>query len=97
MVTHVVLFKLKDGAPASLEATQAVLSTMPEHIPQLRYFEVGGDARREGRSYDVGLITRFDSWEDLDAYRHHPYHLDVINAHLGAVVESAVFTDWETL
>ncbi len=94
MVTHVVLFKLKD--PANVEATRAILATMPEHMPQLRYIEVGADAEHTDRSYHISLITRFDGWDDLAAYRLHPYHLDVVNPHLVAVVESAATVDYET-
>lgn len=93
MVTHVVLFKLQD--PANVEATRAVLATMPEHMPQLRYIEVGADAEHSERSYHLSLITRFDSWEDLAAYRMHPYHLEVVNAHLATVVESVATVDYE--
>jgi hypothetical protein len=90
-----VLFKLQDPSPAEVEATRAVLAAMPEHIPQLRYIEIGVDGLRGDGSYDLALLTRFDSWNDFHAYRNHPYHLDVVNTHLRRVLATRAVVDWE--
>jgi hypothetical protein len=95
MVSHLVMFKLTDPSTANVEATRSILGAMPEHIPQLRYIEIGVDALRGDGSYDLALLTRFDSWEDFQAYRRHPYHVDVVNAHLVTVLASRAVVDWE--
>jgi hypothetical protein len=96
MVTHMVLFKLHEPTPERVEATRAVLAAMPEHIPQLRYIEVGVDSLHGDGSYDLALITRFDGWPDLDAYKNHSYHMDVVNAHLREVLATRAVVDWES-
>jgi len=96
MVTHMVLFKLHDPTPANVQATRDLLAAMPEHIPQLRYIEIGANAVHSDRSYDVALVTRFDSWADLDTYRNHPHHLNVVSAHLQRVLATSAVVDWET-
>lgn len=77
MITHVVLFKLKDRSPESVEAAKQVLTNMEGKIPVLRSIEVGTDVLHLERSYDIALITKFDSLEDLKAYDTHPLHEEV--------------------
>ncbi|MBP7682340.1 MAG: Dabb family protein, partial [Deltaproteobacteria bacterium] len=43
MITHVVLFKLKDRSEAAVEITRQVLLAMRGHIPELLDIEVGAD------------------------------------------------------
>jgi len=93
MITHVVLFKLKD--PSSIQKTREVLMGMDGKIPQIRDLEVGVDVVRSQRSYDLALITRFDSMEDLQAYQVHPVHVEVLN-YITSVRESVVAVDFQS-
>ncbi|MCR8641357.1 Dabb family protein [Paenibacillus sp. N1-5-1-14] len=86
MFTHVVCFKLKDRSPEAIEVTRQVLANMEGKIPQLRYIEVGTDVLRSDRSYDLVLITKFDSQADMEAYQVHPAHLEV-GAHMKQVLD----------
>lgn len=95
MITHIVLFKLKDRSPESVARTAAVLRDMEGKIEVLRHIEVGTDVLHTERSYDIGLITKFDSLEDLNTYQVHPVHKKVIE-HMNAVRESAVSVDYES-
>ena len=95
MITHVVLFKLKDRSPASIEKARSILAGMEGRIPQLRYLEVGTDVLHSERSYDIALITRFDSMEDLAAYQAHPVHVKVAE-YIMSVKESAVAVDFDS-
>jgi hypothetical protein len=95
MITHIVFFKLKDQSPDNIEKTRAVLAAMEGNVPMLRHLEVGVDILRTERSYDIALITKFDSLADLDAYQKHPYHVEVAN-YLATVRESAVAVDFES-
>ena len=72
MITHVVLFKLKDRSVQSIEKAMDVLIGLKGKIPVLRYLEVGIDVLHSERSYDIALITKFDSMDDLQAYQVHP-------------------------
>ncbi len=95
MITHVVLFKLKDRSPQSIEKAKDVLLGLKGKIPFLRYLEVGTDVLHSERSYDIALITKFDSMEDLQAYQVHPVHLEVAK-YITAVRESAIAVDFES-
>ena len=94
MITHVVLFKLKDRSPQSIEKAKDVLLGLKGKIPFLRYLEVGTDVLHSERSYDIALITKFDSMEDLQAYQVHPVHLEVAK-YITAVRESAIAVDFK--
>jgi len=95
MITHVVLFKLKDRSEAAVEITRQVLLAMRGHIPELLDIEVGADQLHSERSYDIALITHHESWAALDAYQVHPIHQGV-GVHMKQVVERSVAVDYET-
>ncbi|NTZ16910.1 Dabb family protein [Paenibacillus sp. JMULE4] len=96
MITHVVMFKLKDRSPESVKATYDVLKNMEGKIPVLRHIEVGIDVLHLERSYDIVLITKFDSLEDLQVYDNHPVHLEV-KAHMKQVLDgTSICVDFES-
>lgn len=94
MITHVVLFKLKDRSPKNVEKAMNVLSGLKGKIPVLRHLEVGTDILHSERSYDIALIAKFDSMDDLQAYQVHPVHLEVAK-YIMAAKESAIAVDFE--
>lgn len=95
MITHIVLFKLTDATPETMAATRAKLLSMDGKIPQLRHLEAGVDLIRSERSYDVALITRFDSLADLQTYQGHPYHAGEVIPYMKSVCSSIVAVDYE--
>ncbi|HIJ97003.1 MAG TPA: Dabb family protein [Desulfuromonadales bacterium] len=96
MITHIVLFKLTDAAPANIAATCDKLLSMDGNIPLLRHLEAGADVIRSDRSYDVALVTRFDSLSDLQEYQVHPYHAGEIIPFMKSVCSSIVAVDYES-
>ncbi|MFB9327314.1 Dabb family protein [Paenibacillus aurantiacus] len=95
MITHIVLFKLKDRSPEAIAQTVQVLKDMEGKIDVLKHIEVGTDIVHSERSYDIGLITRFESMEALGAYQVHPVHQKVIE-HITQVREASVSVDFES-
>lgn len=95
MVTHIVLFKLKDSSPLSIEKARDVLLGLKGKIAVLRYLEVGADVLHTERSYDIALTARFDSLGDLQAYQEHPVHVEVAN-YMRQIRESAIAVDYES-
>lgn len=95
MITHIVCFKLKDNSPEKVEVTAQVLRDMEGKIEQLKSIEVGLDVLHSARSYDIALITKFDSMADLEAYQVHPVHQKVIQ-HMNEVRESSIAVDFES-
>lgn len=96
MITHLVFFKLSDPSKENLAATQAKLLSMQGRIEQLRHLEAGIDIIRSERSYDIALITKFDSLDDLQAYQVHPYHAGEVIPHMKSVCASIVAVDFES-
>jgi hypothetical protein len=94
MITHIVLFKLADVA--NVAATAELLRSMKGQIAELRHLEVGSDVLHTERSYDIALVTRFDSLEALQAYQVHPYHAGTVVPHMKTVCSSIVAVDYES-
>ncbi|SFE37777.1 Stress responsive A/B Barrel Domain [Paenibacillus algorifonticola] len=95
MITHIVLFKLKDNSAESVETTAQVLRNMEGKIDELKSITVGLDVLHSERSYDIGLITTFESLDALAAYQVHPVHQKVI-VHMTQVREASVSIDFES-
>jgi hypothetical protein len=96
MITHIVLFKLKDRSPDAIEATKQVLTNMEGKIPVLQQIEVGVDILHLERSYDIALTTKFKSLEDLNVYDTHPVHEEV-KAYMKIVLDGpSVCVDFES-
>lgn len=72
-----------------------VLLGMKGKIPQLRRLEVGVDVLHSERSYDLALLTKFDSMEEMKAYQAHPVHVDILK-YMTSVRESSVTVDYES-
>jgi hypothetical protein len=94
MLRHIVFFKLKNPTPEVLQETKNVLMNMKGKIPQLLDIEVGIDAVRSERSYDIALNTTFESLDAMNAYQVHPLHVEV-GQYIAGVRESAVAVDYE--
>ena len=95
MITHIVLFKLVHSDEKSIEAARAALAGLEGRIPQLRHLEVGVNIVPTERSYDLGLVARFDSLADLQSYLDHPLHVEVVKF-LQGNRQSTVSVDYET-
>jgi hypothetical protein len=96
MITHIVLFKLKEGTPEGVEKARELLLSMEGKVEQLRYLEVGVDLIHSERSADIALVTKFDSMEDLQAYQVHPYHANEVAAYMRSVSAQVVAADYQS-
>ena len=95
MFNHIVLFKLKDFQDHSQKAevrkqiANALLG-LKEKIAELRYLEVGLSDELDAPSFDISLVTRFDSKEGFEIYRDHPEHLKVVALVRANTIDRAV-------
>lgn len=94
MFTHVVFFKLKEPNIENMKKAKNILEGMKGNIPQLKDIEVGMDVVRSQRSYDICLITRFDSQEEMDEYQVHPYHVNEVLKNLRPMLEGSAAVDY---
>src|SRR4051794_30572017 len=83
MITHIEFFKLTKSD--DLAATKELLESMKGKIDVLRHIEVGADVIHSERSYDIALVTKFDSMDDLQTYQVHPYHAETVVPHMKKV------------
>jgi hypothetical protein len=95
MVTHVVLFQLKDRSAESAARARDVLVEMKGRIPGLLDLEVGVDFARSERSFDLALVTRHESREALAAYQLHPVHQKVL-AFMAQARDRSICVDFES-
>jgi hypothetical protein len=95
VITHIVLFKLKDRSPESVERTAQVLRNMAGKIDVLQSIEVGTDVMHAERSFDIALTTKFASLDALQAYQVHPVHQKVIE-HMATARDIQISVDYES-
>ena len=79
MVTHIVMWRLKDsafGRPKTDNArlVREKLEALRGQIPGLLHIEVGFDFSATETSADLVLLSEFESREALAAYQIHPDH-----------------------
>jgi hypothetical protein len=82
MIKHIVLFQLK--GELSPEQRQSVMDefkkgidALPAIIPEIKFMQIGRDVSRTDMSYDMMLVTRFESLDALHTYKVHPAHVEV--------------------
>ncbi|HBA88706.1 MAG TPA: stress responsive protein [Geobacter sp.] len=95
MITHIVLFRLKEATPENVQKAKEKLLSMEGKIEVLRHLEVGVDLIHSERSASIGLFTKFDSLEDLQAYQVHPYHANEVAAYMRSVSSAVMTADYE--
>jgi len=77
VIINNLLIKLREQNNEIIEETRTVLLGMKGKIEVLRDLQVEVDIRHGESSYDILLITKFTSMEDMDAYLVHPVHVGV--------------------
>jgi hypothetical protein len=94
MFTHIVLFKLKEPTKENLKFFEETLLSMNGNIKELKQLEVGVDVIRSDRSYDIGIITRFDNKEDYLTYDVNEFHVEKVKKVIGPYLESSKTLDF---
>lgn len=94
MFTHIVFFKLKEATQDNVDKAKKILLSMDGNIPELKKLEVGVDVIKSDRSFDLALITRFDSKEDYETYAVSDYHVNEVLANLRPMLESSKTVDY---
>lgn len=95
MFTHIVFFRLKDKSRENVNKARDILLGMNGKIPQLKHLQVGIDVVHSGRSYDIALITKFDSREAMDDYQVHPVHVNEVLHYLKPMLDSSAAVDFQ--
>jgi len=94
MFTHIVLFKAKEPTKQNLEFFEKTFLSMRGNVKELKELEVGIDVIRSDRSYDVAIITRFDTEEDYLAYDVDEFHVEKVKKALAPYIEASKTIDF---
>ncbi|MGA1205503.1 MAG: Dabb family protein [Opitutales bacterium] len=100
MITHLVFFNMQpeaNGSSGEDNAQELVrrLRELPAMIPVIVELEAGLDFSKSPASYEVGLLTKFHSREDLETYRVHPAHQEVVQF-VQQTTSARAVVDYET-
>ncbi|MFE1797189.1 Dabb family protein [Streptomyces sp. NPDC059517] len=81
MITHIVLFKLKDGiersAPSVAEA-EKFARAVGDHVPELAEWRVGWNTVDRDISYDFAAIGVLPDRAALEKYQVNAYHQESV-------------------
>ncbi|HBE77127.1 MAG TPA: stress protein [Firmicutes bacterium] len=87
MIVNHVLLKLKDREQDHVKKAQEVLLGLKGKIEVLLDIQVETNIRPSDSSYDLLLITKFASLENMNVYLSHPAHLEVAK-YIGSVLDT---------
>ena len=94
MIRHIVLYKIKDEFKEEIPELVRNFYGMKGRIEGMLDEEAGADILHSDRSYDLALITVFESREAFDAYQTHPVHMPV-KKRMHEVRSASVACDFE--
>ena len=94
MIRHIVLFRIKDEYKSEIPQLVENFKGMRGRIEGLLDLEAGADVYHSERSYDLALVTLFDSMESFRAYQTHPVHMPV-RKRMHEVRSASVACDFE--
>lgn len=82
MVTHIVMWRMKDGTPeqkrqSAFEAKQ-ILEGLNGKVPGLLHIEAGLNYCAEPAAWDLVLYSTFTDRDSLVGYQTHPAHVEVV-------------------
>jgi hypothetical protein len=95
MLQHIVFIRLdKDYSQNEkitiLEKLQLMLNDLPKHIEEIKHLETGLNISSRGSAFDLSLSVELSNEADLESYRIHPKHKDVLNYMSSLKLETAV-------
>lgn len=94
MIRHIVMFKIKEEYKDEIPQLVQNFYGMKGKIEGMTELEAGADFLGSERSYDIALITAFETREAFDAYQNHPVHLPV-KKRMHEVRNASVACDYE--
>ncbi|MEA3452334.1 MAG: Dabb family protein [Bacteroidota bacterium] len=83
MVTHLVFIQLKneyslEQKKNAIEEIALALKELPKDINEIKYYEVVVNEIDKKGSSEIGLISKFESYDTLNIYRNHSKHLEAV-------------------
>ena len=99
MIRHIIMFKFTEVKNDSerLENTERMnlaFSPLPNKINAIKSYELVNNMKKTEFSYDLAIISEYNTWEDLKTYLNHPEHQKAISLCKDIKKEKAVI-DYE--
>jgi hypothetical protein len=95
MVTNNLLIKLKEGDKENIQKVKDALLNMKDKIDVLHNIQVETNIRHGAAAYDILLMTRFSSLEDMETYLIHPLHVEIAK-YIVEVMDSSASVCYES-
>ena len=97
MIVHIVLFKWKEEATsASITATIEALKDLQSKIPQIIDLSCGENFTERAQGFHHGLVVKFSTRNDLEAYQNHEAHQEVVQNLIKPILADIIALDYET-
>ncbi len=93
MVLHSVFVRVHDRSPEHARAVRDELTALEPKIPGVTMWHVELNDLAPTADYDLGLITGFETQQDLETYMNHPAHLDVLTR-IRPLIERSTIVDF---
>ena len=99
MIKHIIMFKFTDikndiDRLEKVKKIQASFSPLQSKIDVVKSYEVGINLKKTNFSYDIVIISEYESWGDLETYIKHQEHKKAIIACADIKKEKAI-VDYE--
>ena len=96
MIEHMVLFQVKPETPAAaVDAMLDGLRGLKATSPKIVELTCGANFSARSQGFSHGLLVRFESRADLEAYAVDPEHQRVVAERIRPIVESVLVVDYE--
>lgn len=81
MIKHIVFFRFPEMKTKDkfLEKFKNRIEKLKTTIHEIHHIEAGINFSERDTAYDIALVSDFRSHRDLDTYRNHPDHLELID------------------
>lgn len=97
MVTHVVLFKWKEGAdPKAIARAKQELRALEGKVSGIADLSLGDNFSARAQGFHLVLVVRFGDRASLDAYGPHPAHQRVVQEVLKPIMADILVADYES-
>lgn len=93
MILHSVFVRVHDRSTSNATTVRDELLAMSSKIPGVTVWYVELNDLAPEAEYDLALISGFETQRDLEVYREHPAHLDVLTR-IRPLIERSAIVDY---
>ena len=95
MIEHLVLFKFKeDVKEEELELLYQKFFQLKSDISAISDLSIGRNFSDRSKGFNVGLVVRFESKDDLMAYQKHPKHMELVDRDIKPRITDILAVDY---